>query len=288
MLTEPVPQATSRGQIRPDEMAKTLPVSSLMSLEGKVAIVTGAAAGIGEAIAARFAEAGAHVVVADVDSNGAQRTVEAVTRAGGSAKAYRVDVHDLEDVRSLVVRTGRELGHLDILVNNAGIFPFSPALEVTPETWDRVQAINLRGSFFLAQAAAQAMVRGGRGGSIINIASVDALHPTGNLVHYDASKGGLVAMTRSLALEVARHGIRVNAIAPGSIDTPGARSATMAVTKGTGVDLAELAKMFLARIPMGRMGAPDEIARVALFLASRASEYVTGSLVVVDGGYLLS
>jgi NAD(P)-dependent dehydrogenase (short-subunit alcohol dehydrogenase family) len=179
-------------------------------------------------------------------------------------------------------------GRVDILVNNAGIFPFAPALELTERMWDRVLEVNLKGTFFCAQAAAQQMVTAGKGGRIVNIASIDALHPTGALVHYDASKGGVAMMTKSLAKEFGPYGITVNAIAPGSIATPGASSATVATVATQGANVEEMTAAFLARIPLGRTGQPDDIATATLFLASDAASYVTGSLLVVDGGYLLS
>lgn len=152
-----------------------------------------------------------------------------------------------------------------------------PALEVTETLWDKVLDINLKGFFFYAQAAAKEMVNEGHAGRIINIASIDALHPTGNLVHYDSSKGGVVMMTKALALELGPRNISVNAIAPGGIQTPGASSPSTP---------AEFTQAFVARIPMRRMGVPDDIAKVVLFLASSAADYMTGSLLVVDGGFL--
>jgi NAD(P)-dependent dehydrogenase (short-subunit alcohol dehydrogenase family) len=181
---------------------------------------------------------------------------------------------------------------VDILVNNAGVFPFAPVLEVTEALWDRVLNVNLRGAFFCAQAAARQMAQAGRGGRIINIASIDALHPTGALTHYDTSKGGMVMMTKSLAKELGPYGITVNAIAPGSIATPGAAAATASASAASTANLddggEDLMAAFLARIPLGRVGQPDDIATAALFLASDAASYITGSLLVVDGGYLLS
>jgi 2-deoxy-D-gluconate 3-dehydrogenase len=194
-------------------------------------------------------------------------------------------------VQRMVQQTADTFGQVDILVNNAGIFPFAPALEITKELWDRVLGVNLKGAFFCAQAAARQMAQAGRGGRIINIASIDALHPTGALTHYDASKGGVVMMTKALAKEFGPHGITVNAIAPGSITTPGAAAATGASSpESTGASGGgeDLMAAFLARIPLGRMGQPDDIAIAVLFLASDAASYITGSLLVVDGGYLLS
>ncbi|HEX9037720.1 MAG TPA: SDR family NAD(P)-dependent oxidoreductase [Ktedonobacterales bacterium] len=266
----------------PQEQPKA-PIAKLFDLTGKVALVTGAAMGIGAAIAARLAEAGASVMIGDVNEEAAKATAANLTAAGYKASATKANISQVADARAMVATTVAAYGRIDILVNNAGVFPFSPVLEMTEEQWDRVLDINLKGSFFAAQAAAAQMVESGRGGRIVNIASVDALHPTGMLAHYDSSKGGVVMMTKALAKELGPRGVRVNAIAPGSIMTPGAAAGSSGQTVSQ-----EVMAQYMARMPIGRMGAPDDIATVALFLASDASAYMTGALVVVDGGYLLS
>ena len=266
-------------------------VDDLLNLSGGVAIVTGGAMGIGQGIAFRLAEAGASVVIADRDLEAAQRTADLISERGGRTLALQVDVSAVADAQAMIQQTVDAFGQVDILVNNAGIFPFAPALEVSEELWDRVLSVNLKGAFFCAQAAARQMVTAGMGGRIINIASIDALHPTGALTHYDTSKGGLVMMTKSLAKEFGPYGITVNAIAPGSIATPGAAAATASSSQapaGSSGGGEDLMAAFLARIPLGRVGQPDDIATAVLFLASDAASYVTGSLLVVDGGYLLS
>jgi 2-deoxy-D-gluconate 3-dehydrogenase len=266
-------------------------IGDLLDLSGGVAIVTGGAMGIGQGIAFRLAEAGASVVIADRELEAAQHTAGLISERGARALALQVDVSAVAAAQAMVRQTIATFGQVDILVNNAGIFPVAPALAVSEELWDRVLSVNLKGAFFCAQAAAQQMVKAGTGGRIINIASIDALHPTGALTHYDTSKGGLVMMTKSLAKEFGPYGITVNAIAPGSISTPGAAAATAgpsqepANANGGGDDLMAT---FLARIPLGRVGQPDDIATVALFLASDAASYVTGGVLIVDGGYLLS
>lgn len=261
----------------------SVPISQLFDLKGKGAIVTGAGMGIGQAIALRLAEAGASVLVVDIKPEAAAETVRQIQARDGIAFAVTADAASPADAERVAQEAVSRFGRLDILVNNAGIFPFSPALQTTEALWDKVLDVNLKGVFFYTQAAAKRMVAAGQGGRIVNIASIDALHPTGNLVHYDASKGGVVMTTKALALEFGQYGITVNAIAPGAINTPGASASS------AGVEISEdVLKQFLVRIPLGRQGAPDDIARAALFLASEASAYVTGSLLVVDGGYLLS
>lgn len=259
--------------------------SDLYDLKKKVAIVSGGAMGIGAAIAARLAEAGACVSLADVDLDEATRVASAIQAKGCIARAFPCDVARVSDVRAVVRGTVEAFGGVDILVNNAGIFPISPALETAETVFDRVLDVNLKGAFFFAQAAAQEMVKHGEGGAIVNIASVDALHPAGGLAHYDASKGGLVMLTHSLALELAPKRIRVNVICPGAIQTPGTDAALSAMSGG---DKGRLKAAFTGRIPLGRMGDADDVARAALFLVSKASSYITGASLVVDGGYLLA
>ncbi len=257
------------------------------SLEGKHAVVTGGAQGIGFGIVRRFVEAGADVVVADLDGELAEK--KAVSLAGpGEAIGMAVDVTDLGAGDALVARATEAFGSVDILVNNAGIYPQVPMLEMTADLWDRVQNVNLRGLAFVSKAFGAAMAEQGTGGKIVNIASIDGLHPSMvGLAAYDASKGGVVMFTRNLALELAPHNITVNAIAPGGISTEG----TAAPLEGSGMSEAEMEAMiqqFTARIPMGRMGEPDDIAKTAVFLASSAADYMTGEIMVVDGGMLMT
>lgn len=263
-------------------------IAQLFDLKGKSAIVTGGAQGIGQAIALRLAEAGAAITIADVNLNAANATVEQIKAQGGKVQAVQADTASVADAKRVVDLTLTAFGSIDILVNNAGIFPFSPATQTTEELWDKVLDVNLKGAFFYSQAAAQKMIDAGRGGKIIMIASIDSLHPTGNLAHYDASKGGMLMLTKALAVEFGRHKINVNAIAPGGIQTPGGESQAATIIKATGMTPEQMSKGFMSRIPLGHMGAPDDIAKVVLFLASAAADYMTGSLMVVDGGYLLS
>ena len=243
--------------------------------------------GIGQAIAFRLAEAGAGVMIADIDLEAANQTAEQIKASGGKAQAIRADARSAADARKVFQATVKAYGSLDILVNNAGVYPLLPILEINEETWDRTLDTNLKGVFFYSQAAAQQMIKAGHGGKIINIASIDAFHPHGEVAHYNASKGGVVMLTKALALELAPHQILVNSVAPGSINTPG----TIAVGKiyaARGKDPAELTAKMADRLPLGHSGMPDDIAKVVLFLASAAADYMAGSVILVDGGYLLS
>lgn len=255
-------------------------LQEIFNLTGKVAIVTGGAKGIGKGTALRLAEAGASIMIADIDEKGAEQAMGEIKKLGSTALFVKTDMSKLEDIQNLVSATVKKFKKIDILVNNAGIFPFAPFLDLTEELWDKVLDVNLKGSVFCSQAVAKEMIRQKIPGKIINISSIDSLHPSGNLVHYDASKGGLSMATKSMALELAPHKIRVNAIAPGAIATSG--------TVPSGANPDELFKDFLKRVPLSRMGEPDDIAMLTLFLASEAASYITGSVFVVDGGYLLS
>ncbi|HEX2978786.1 MAG TPA: SDR family oxidoreductase, partial [Anaerolineaceae bacterium] len=268
-------------------ITEQIALQNIFDLRGKSALVTGGDMGIGEGIVRRLAEAGANVMISDINKAAAEGAAQKIHAAGGVVEVEQTDSSRIEDIQRVTDATVDRFGSLDILVNNAGIFPMRPVLEIEPDFWNKVIGLNLTGAFNHAQAAAKKMVAGNRGGRIINIASIDALHPTGNLVHYDSSKGGLVMMTKAMALELGRHHINVNAIAPGAIATPGA-SAGSPSTQLTPEQIQAATAGFMARIPMGRMGQPDDIALAVLFLASRAAEYITGELIVVDGGYLLS
>ena len=259
-------------------------LDSLLHLDGQVAVVTGAAMGIGRAIAARLAEAGAAVVIADRD-DAASVTAKELTEAGYDALAVRCDVSDELEVEALITAAVEWRGGIDILVNNAGVYPFAPVLGMPSSTFTHILDVNLKGAFLCCKLAAEQMVRQGRGGRIINVTSVDALHPSSmGLAAYDASKHGLWGFTKNLAIELAPHRIWVNAIAPGAISTPGVQHAN----SSSGVDPNEVVKAFVAKIPMQRIGEPDDIGKVALFLASDLASYLTGSQIVVDGGVLLS
>jgi len=263
-------------------------IGELFNLSGKAAVVTGAATGIGQAIAMRLSEAGAAVTIADINLEGARQAAEQIRSAGGKAQGIKADASSAADAETVMESTVQAFGSVDILVNNAGIYPISPVLNTTEQLWDRVLNLNLKGAFLYSQAAARRMVAAGKGGRIINMASTDGLKPTGSLVHYNASKGGVVMLTKAMALELAPHKILVNAIAPGGILTLGTLGTQQEIQRLKGKTLEEMLNEFAVRFPLGRMGDPDDVARVALFLAGSAADYITGAIIVVDGGYLLS
>jgi NAD(P)-dependent dehydrogenase (short-subunit alcohol dehydrogenase family) len=249
---------------------------ALFDLSGRVAIVTGAASGLGAAIAHGLAVFGARVVAADVDEGGIDAVARHIALAGQDALAIRCDVTRAEEVRTLVERSVAAYGRLDVLVNNAGIGRRAPAVEMTEAQWDEVQAVDLKGAFLCAQAAGRVMIRQG-GGRIINIASIAAQVgvTTGN-ANYAAAKGGLVSLTRTLAIEWAKHNVLVNAIAPTHFRTPLIERS---------LQNPELHDYFLRNIPLGRVGEPHEIVGPVVFLASDAASMVTGITLNVDGGH---
>jgi 2-deoxy-D-gluconate 3-dehydrogenase len=257
-------------------------------LTGRAAVVTGGAMGIGFGIASRFREAGADVMVADIDQAAADRAVERLGAVSGVGRiaAVRCDVSDQASAQAAIAATVAAFGRIDLLVNNAGIYPVAPLAGLTPELMQRILAVNVGGVVLMTQAAAAAMPE--EGGVIINIASMDALHPSfPGLSTYGASKGAVVSVTKHHALELSPKKIRVNAIAPGGIWTEGA-AASSADGGLSEEDRQAIEVAMIAKTPLGRFGTPDDIATVAVFLASGASGYMTGETVLVDGGVLLS
>jgi glucose 1-dehydrogenase len=249
-----------------------------MQLENKIAIVTGASSGIGKAVALGFGEEGAWVTV-DYRSHPdeAEEVVERIQGSGSKAISVHADVSKPDDVKDLVRKTVEEFGRLDIMVNNAGMEEKMPFLETSLNVWDRTIAVNLTGPWLCCQEAARQMVSQGEGGRIINVSSVHEDLPMPTNSPYCASKGGLRMMMRTIAIELAPHNITVNNIAPGAIDTP-----MDAPLKENPDQMREL----LSEIPLGRMGKPEEVASLAVYLASDAAAYSTGSTVFVDGGMI--
>jgi len=262
------------------------PVQELVKLSGKGAIVTGGAVGIGYAIAYRLAEAGARVLIVDIKEEQAARASDELKDCGYHAETLVCDISREKAVEEMVARAASMLGNIDILVNNAGIYPRIPLAEMREADFDKVMSVNLKGTLLCSRAVGQQMIKQGKGGSIINIASIEAIHSSGDgMAAYAASKGAVLTLTKSLARELGRHDVRVNVIVPGCIMTEGVRS----VFSGPPSNEAKAQlRAFMSRMLLGRMGEADEVGRVALFLASDLASYLTGSMVVVDGGYLVT
>ena len=247
-----------------------------MKLQGKVALVTGAQQGIGAAIALALAGEGADVAINWLDNQAdAEAVAKGVREKGRRAVLIKADVGKLPEIEAMVAEAAQQLGTVDILINNAGVYPRVKFLEMRESDWDYLLDINLKGGFFAAQAVARSLVAAGRPGAIINLSS-QAMRGAVRGVHYSASKGGVVSMTRAMALELAPHNIRVNAIAPGTTDTAQPRY---------GNTDAELIEMARASIPLGgKLLTPDQVARTAVFLASDEASAVTGQVLHVNGG----
>ena len=247
-----------------------------MRLQGKRALVTGSSKGIGQAIAIRYAEEGANVVVNyNSDPKGAEETVARIQATGRRATAIKGDLGSVASVRALVERGWEGLGGLDVLVNNAGVESHAPFWDVTESDYDKVLNINLKGVFFATQTFVNKLRADGRGGKVINISSVHEELPFPNFASYCASKGGLKMLTRNLAVELGPLGITINSIAPGAIETP--------INAKLLSDPEKVAAL-TAQIPLGRIGKTDDVAGLAVFLASADSDYANGATFTVDGG----
>lgn len=274
-----------RGEVRKMDI---MPNTKLLDLSGKTAIVTGAV-GIGFGIAYRLAEAGANVMIASYKQPEIDDTVSKLTQKSWKAKGVQVDVSVEEDVKRMVEETVKIFGQINILVNNAGIYPNIPLAQMKVPDFEKIIAVNLKGVFLCTKYVSEQMIKQGKDGKIINVTSVDALHPSMvGLSAYDASKHGVWGFTKNSALELSQHKIWVNAIAPGGIMTPGVQEMQKNTPADPTIGMSKAIEAFMTKIPMHRMGEPDDIGKVALFLASDMSSYMTGSQIVVDGGVLLS
>ena len=247
-----------------------------MLLANRTAWITGGAAGIGRATALTFAREGARVVVTDVNEAQGAEVVAEIERAGGAAAFERLDVSDAAAVEAVAARIVERHGGIDVLINNAGITGDARLVKMTPAQWQRVIDVNLTGVFLCGQAAARAMIDGGRKGVIVNASSVVALYGNFGQSSYVAAKAGVIGMTKTWARELGKHGIRVNAVAPGFIGTDMVRAMPEKVIK-----------MMEEKIPLGHLGEPDDIANAFLYLASDMAKYVTGTVLSVDGGIVV-
>lgn len=253
-----------------------------MLLKDRIAIVTGAAQGIGRACAIRLAEEGAKVIVSDVNDQTGKAVVAEIGKAGGTAVYVDCDVSEKLDVHNLVAKALELHGRIDVLVNNAGVVDDVPFLDLSEDEYDRILRINLKGAFLAGQAVARQMVKqgsrdGGGAGAIVNMSSVNSVFALPDHVAYSISKGGLAQLTKAMAIALAPKGIRVNAVGPGTIQTP--------LLAGVVKDEV-FRKKVLSRTPMGRIGQPEEVAAIVAWLASDQASYVTGTTVFADGGRL--
>lgn len=282
------------------------PFDQLLSLKGRVAIVIGGTRGIGEAIVLRLAQAGAAVVVTARGRDALDSIEAKVTAMGCAALGLQADAGSIADAERVIEQTWNRFGRVDILVNNAAVFPGSLSVEISEKTWDQTFDTDLKGAFFLAKLAALKMIEGGLGGRIINVLSTEIIHPTGILAAYGAAKAGLLAITQSMAKELGQYGIQVNAVIPGSTITA---ERLEALKSGNGTELIQIVpseatktqeklrellekdgitQCFKNRLPMGRLGFPDDLAKAVLFMASDLASYMSGTSLLVDGAQTLS
>jgi NAD(P)-dependent dehydrogenase (short-subunit alcohol dehydrogenase family) len=257
------------------------PLERLSSLDGRSAVVTGGGAGIGAAIGRRLAEAGAAVILGDIALRPAERVAEEITEAGGAAHAIALDATDEAAVEGIAAEAVARHGTLDIWVNNVGIYPRGSILEIEPEEWDQVMAVNVRSAYLGSRAAARRMVAQGSGGVIATITSDASFNASGgtNGAHYVASKHALAGLTKSMAVQLAQYGIRAIAVAPTLTRTPG-------IEADREHGDAEILDAFASHVPAGRVGEADDIARAVAFAVSDQASFVSGSTIVVDGGML--
>jgi len=255
-----------------------------MKLQNKVAIVTGGGSGIGRGICLRYGQEGAKVVVADLNIDNAEKVAREIKTAGGTALAVRVDVTKLDDVKEVVATTLKVYGRIEILVNNAGVGKIIPFFETTEADWDLMFNVNCKGMLFSSQEVAKQMIKEDKGGKIINIASQAGRRGEALVLAYCASKAAVINMNQSIALALAEHKINVNAIAPGVVDTPFWEEVDKQFAKILGKEIGQTKREVVETIPLGRMEKPEDIAGMAVFLASSDANYITQQCFNVDGG----
>ena len=256
----------------------------MMKLQNKVAIVTGGGSGIGRGICLRYGQEGAKVVVADLNIDNAEKVAREIKTAGGTALAVRVDVTKLDDVKEVVATTLKVYGRIEILVNNAGVGKIIPFFETTEADWDLMFNVNCKGMLFSSQEVAKQMIKEDKGGKIINIASQAGRRGEALVLAYCASKAAVINMNQSIALALAEHKINVNAIAPGVVDTPFWEEVDKQFAKILGKEIGQTKREVVETIPLGRMEKPEDIAGMAVFLASSDANYITQQCFNVDGG----
>lgn len=256
-----------------------------MRLEGRLAIVTGGARGIGRAVAEGYAREGAVVAVADIDAAAAEATAAAI---GGGAFAVALDVTRLDSIEAAVAAVEAQGGGIDILVNNAALFDLAPIVEVTEASWDKLFSVNVKGLFFTLQAVARRMIARGRGGRIINFSSQAGRRGEPLVSAYCATKAAVISLTQSAGLDLIKHGIAVNGIAPGVVDTPMWDEVDALFAKYEGLPLGEKKRRVGEGVPYGRMGTPEDLVGAAVFLASAEAEYIVAQTLNVDGGQWMS
>ena len=259
----------------------------MTGLTGKVALVTGAGGGIGQAMALRLAQEGADVVTVDIEARLVDGPAHQVAALGRRSLALQADMTRQADIDRMVQRSVETMGRIDILMNNAGVLRFQEMLDITADDWDFVCNVNLKGAFFVMQAVARQMVRQGQGGKIVNTASVSGKQPEPFFVHYGVSKAGVISLTRSAAVALGPHHINVNAVCPGATVTNMHLTVTHALAERHNITVEEMIQRREAVLPTGRRNRPEDVAALAVFLASSDAENITGQAFNVDGGLLM-